>query len=136
MEGRQGSSTLTEAPPIFQTGCSASLDKMEIAARRFAPLLNSLLPASDSRPGADHLGLGRIHKETRCAMRVTVLVPGKWIRATDDDGSDLTPDITSPSFGLNANSTKQQVIDAWAQHDWKLTGQCDSAGASLFVVDR
>src|SRR5215472_1507489 len=94
------------------------------------------LPVSDSRPGADHLRLGRIHKETRCAMRVTVLVPGKWIRATDDDGSDLTPEITSPSFGLNANSTKQQVIDAWAQHNWKLIGQCDSASASLFVVDR
>src|SRR5215510_4922538 len=75
-------------------------------------------------------------RETRCAMRVTVLVPGKWIRATDDDGSDLTPEITSPSFGLNANSTKQQVIDAWAQHNWKLIGQCDSASASLFVVDR
>lgn len=69
-------------------------------------------------------------------MRVTVLVPGKWIRATDDDGSDLTPQITGPSFGLSANSTKQQVIDEWAEHDWELIAQCDCGGASMFVVDR
>jgi hypothetical protein len=69
-------------------------------------------------------------------MRVTVLVPGKWIRATDDDGSDLTPLITGPSFGLSANSTKQQVIQAWADHNWALTAQCDCGGASMFVVNR
>ena len=69
-------------------------------------------------------------------MRVTVLVPGKWIRATDDDGSDLTPQITGSSFGLSANSTKQQVIEAWAQHNWALIEQCDCGGASIFVVDR
>jgi hypothetical protein len=63
-------------------------------------------------------------------------VPGKWIRATDDDGSDLTPLITGSSFGLSANSTSQQVIDAWANHDWKLVGQGDVSGASVFVVDR
>ena len=69
-------------------------------------------------------------------MRVTVLVPGKWIRATDDDGSDLTPQIVGPSFGLSANSTKQQVIEAWAQHGWPLVEQCDCGGASIFVVNR
>ena len=69
-------------------------------------------------------------------MRFTILVPGQWIRATDEDGSDLTPQITGPSFGLSANSTKQEVIDAWAAHDWPLVGECDGGGASVFIVDR
>ncbi len=69
-------------------------------------------------------------------MRVTVLVPGKWIRATDDEWSDLTPQITGPSFGLSANSTGQEIIDQWAQHDWQLVAQCNCGGASMFVLDR
>ena len=68
-------------------------------------------------------------------MRFTILVPGLWIRGIDRDG-DFTEQITGPSFGLTVNSTKQQVIDAWAQHNWALISQVDVSGAWIFVVDR
>ena len=68
-------------------------------------------------------------------MRFTILVPGLWIRGIDRDG-DFTQQITGPSFGLTVNSTKQQVIDAWANHNWTLIAQVDVSGAWIFVVDR
>jgi len=68
-------------------------------------------------------------------MRFTIIVPGVWIRGVDQD-SDFTQQITGPSFGLSPHSTKQQVIDAWAEHNWTLVAQVDINGAWVFVVDR
>jgi len=68
-------------------------------------------------------------------MRFTILVPGVWIRGIDRDG-DFTDRLIGPSFGLTVNSTKQQVIDAWANHNWTLIAQVDVSGAWVFVVDR